>query len=102
MARTPPHPAPHFNLSLEGDLDVFSIQQQWDKVQALLGTGAGSPELDLSAIGDVDLSGMQLLCALDRDLRASGVQLRVAGAKEEWKTRFAPLGMQGLFNGDPS
>jgi ABC-type transporter Mla MlaB component len=86
-------------LSLEGDLDVFSIQQQWEKAQALLTTGNGSAEVDLSSVGDLDLSGLQLLCALDRDLRSKGVQLTVVGAKEEWKTRFAPLGAAHLFGG---
>jgi len=86
-------------LSLEGDLDVFSIQSQWEKVQPLLTTENGSVELDLSSVGDLDLSGLQLLCALERDLRSKGIQFSVVGAKEEWKARFAPLGVDQLFGG---
>jgi ABC-type transporter Mla MlaB component len=86
-------------LSLGGDLDVFSIHLQWEKAQALLTILNGSAEVDLSAIGDLDLSGLQLLCALDRDLRTRGIPFKVVGAKTEWKTRFAPLGTTQLFEG---
>ena len=53
----------------------------------------GSTEVNLSSVGDLDLSGLQLLCALDRDLRSKGVQFSVVGAKGEWKARFAPMGL---------
>ena len=86
-------------LSLEGDLDVFSIQLQWEKAQPLLTTENGSAEVDLASVGDLDLSGLQLLCALERDLRSKGVQFKVVGAKEEWRTRFAPVGVAHLFGG---
>ena len=86
-------------LSLEGDLDVFAIHQQWEKVQPLLTIENGSAELNLSSVGDLDLSGLQLLCALDRDLKSKGVQFSVVGAKEEWKARFAPMGVDQLFGG---
>jgi ABC-type transporter Mla MlaB component len=84
-------------LALEGDLDVFAIHQQWEKVQTLLTLGNSRAEIDLASIGDLDLSGLQLLCALDRDLQARGVRFTVVGAEAEWKTRFAPLGMAKLF-----
>ena len=51
-------------------------------------------------IGDMDLSGLQLLSVMDRDLRARGVELKLTGIKDEWKARFLPLGMAGLFGGD--
>jgi anti-anti-sigma regulatory factor len=86
-------------LTVEGDLDIFSIHQQWEKALPLLTTGNGSTEVDLSSVGDLDLSGLQLLGALDRDLRAKGLPLSVVGAKEEWKARFAALGLAHLFDG---
>lgn len=100
MARKqPPPPQP---LALEGDLDVFSIHQQWEKAQTLLTTGSGSAGLDLASIGDLDLSGLQLLCALDRDLQTKGIPFSITGAQEEWKSRFAPLGLSRLFDkGNP-
>ncbi len=97
MARKAPTPVPARALTLEGDLDVFSIQQQWEKAQPLLTTANGKAELDLSSVGDLDLSGLQLLWALDRDLRSRGVLFTVVGAKEEWQARFAPLGLAHLF-----
>jgi ABC-type transporter Mla MlaB component len=97
MARKP---APSTrSLALEGDLDVFSIHQQWEQAQPLLHVENGTVEVDLSGVGDLDLSGIQLLSALDRDLQAKGVQLSVTGAKDEWLARFAPLGLAGLFGG---
>jgi len=88
------------SLALEGDLDVFSIHQQWEQTQPLLTTHDGTAELDLSGIGDLDLSGLQLLCALDRDLRGRGSELVLKGVKDEWRSRFATLGMAGLFGGE--
>ena len=90
------------SLTLEGDLDVFSIHQQWEKAQPLLTHETGSAEVDLSSVGDLDLSGLQLLCALDRDLRSKGLLFTVVGAKEEWQARFAPLGVAHLFSGEAS
>ena len=87
-------------LALEGDLDVFSIHQQWEQTQPLLTADTGTAELDLSGIGDLDLSGLQLLCALDRDLRSRGAELVLKGVKEEWRARFSALGMATLFGGD--
>ncbi|MFN7959336.1 MAG: STAS domain-containing protein [Holophagaceae bacterium] len=86
-------------LLLEGDLDIFSIQQQWEKALPLVAGATGIAEVDLSALGDLDLSGLQLLGALDRDLRAKGVTLAVLGARDEWKARFAALGMAHLVDG---
>ena len=90
------------SLTLEGDLDVFSIHQQWEKAQPLLTIVNGSAEVDLSSVGDLDLSGLQLLCVLDRDLRSKGLSFTVVGTKEEWQARFAPLGVAHLFSGEAS
>ncbi len=85
-------------LAFEGDLDVFSIHQQWEKALPLLTTGNSSAEVDLSSVGDLDLSGLQLLCALDRDLQSKGIPFTVVGAKAEWKDRFASLGLSRMFD----
>lgn len=100
MARKPA--PPRQALALEGDLDVFSVHLQWEKVQPLLSAEKAGVNLELSGIGDLDLSGVQLLCALNRDLRTRGIPLQVLGAKEEWKSRFVPLGLSHLFDGEPS
>jgi len=85
-------------LVFEGDLDIFSIHQQWELALPLLTTGNGSTEVDLSSVGDLDLSGLQLLGALDRDFRSKGIPFSVVGAKAEWVTRFAALGLGHLFS----
>ena len=86
-------------IALDGDLDLFSIHGQWEQVLPLLGTAGGTVDIDLTGIGDLDLSGVQLLCALDRDLRAKQGSLVLIGAKAEWAPRFASLGLSSLFAG---
>ena len=93
---SPATPMPDAPLALDGDLDVFSIHLQWERLQPLL---QGGPEavLDLSAVGDLDLSGLQLLAALDRDLRARGGRLVLKGLQPAWLDRLRPLGLGELF-----
>lgn len=105
MAKKDPLPPPPF--AIQGDLDVFSIHGQWEALQAQLkGIGAGEKPLevvlDLSGIGDVDLSGLQLLLALKQDLEVQGIRLRLSGAKADWTTRFLPLGLDGLLDQEPA
>lgn len=95
MARKPaPSPRP---LALEGDLDLFSIHAQWEQTLPLVVAEGGTVELDLSGIGDLDLSGVQLLSALDRDCQAKGGRLNLTGAQAAWTPRFDLLGLAGLF-----
>ncbi len=97
MARKP---APSTRtIALDGDLDLFAIHAQWEQVLPLLGTEGGTVEIDLTGIGDLDLSGVQLLTALDRDLRAKHGSLVLIGTKDEWRPRFDPIGLSGLFEG---
>jgi ABC-type transporter Mla MlaB component len=101
MARkSAPAPAPPSRpLALEGDLDLFSIHAQWESTQALLPTEGTTIEIDLSGIGDLDLSGVQLLSALDRDFKARNGRLVLIGAKPDWTSRFETLGLANLFEG---
>jgi ABC-type transporter Mla MlaB component len=100
MAKKTPAAPPSF--ALQGDLDVFSIHGQWEALQAqvvALGTGAKTAgvTLDLGGVADVDLSGMQLLLALKRDLEGQGIPLRLSGAKPDWASRFQVLGLGELL-----
>lgn len=97
MARKP-SPSPGA-LSLQGDLDVFSIQAQWERLQAHLTSCEGPVSLDLSSIGDLDLSGLQLLLILDRHLAARGGSLILNGVKAEWADRFRPMGLAPAVEG---
>ncbi len=84
-------------LAIEGDLDLFSIHTQWEQTLALMSTEGDTLKLDLSGIGDLDLSGVQLLRALARDLKARNGRLVLIGAKEDWAPRFEALGLASLF-----
>ncbi len=99
MARKPPSASGA--LSLQGDLDVFSIQAQWEGLQTHLHAHEGTLSLDLSSIGDLDLSGLQLLLVLDHHLAARGSRLLLSGVKPEWIDRFSPLGLAPLVEGRP-
>jgi ABC-type transporter Mla MlaB component len=99
MARKSAPAPPPKSLALEGDLDLFSIHTQWEQTLALLPTEGSMIDIDLSGIGDLDLSGVQLLSALERDCRARGSCLVLIGAKEDWTSRFETLGLASLFEG---
>lgn len=88
-------------LALQGDLDVFCIQAQWEGLQTHLASHHGPLALDLSSVSDLDLSGLQLLLALDCHLEARGDRLSLSGVKPEWLDRFRPLGLVMLLEGRP-
>ncbi len=94
------HPPPTVQ-ALQGDLDLFSIQAQWEALGPLAAGLQGTLSLDLSGIGDLDLSGLQLLLALDRQLKAQGGGLSLTGIKPEWVERFRPLGFAPLLEVRP-
>ncbi len=87
--------------ALQGDLDLFSIQGQWETIRTRLAAHQGPLTLDLSGIGDLDLSGLQLLLALERQAEAQGAALSLMGTKPEWAERFRPLGMAALMERQP-
>lgn len=90
-------PTPPAALPLQGDLDLFSIQAQLDVLRPHLAGHHGDLVLDLSAVGDLDLSGIQLLLALDRHLTTQGARLVLGAVKPEWIDRFGPLGLASLL-----
>lgn len=99
MTTPPPRPAvlpTPDPLILAGDLDLFSIQGQWEGLRER-GSG-GVVRVDVSGAGDLDASGVQLLAALERDLRAKGGRLELAGVKEDWQARFEGLGWTGAVS----
>ncbi len=99
MARKPTPSAT--TLAMQGDLDVFSVQAQWEAIRAALVSSGDPVVLDLSAAGDIDLSGLQLLLVLERHLASRGIRLSVTGAKTEWVNRFRPLGLAAVMEGRP-
>ncbi len=81
-------------IALTGDLDIFSIQAQAATLKAAL-AGAGPHVLDLSGLGDLDLSGVQVLVAATQG-RAPG-SIKVQGLSEPLLERFKELGLQGFL-----
>ncbi|HEX9082792.1 MAG TPA: STAS domain-containing protein [Holophagaceae bacterium] len=97
MSRRAPIP-PHV---LQGDLDLFSIQSQWESLRDWMGRQPDPVALDLSGVEDLDLSGIQLLLALQRQALAQGSELRLTGVKAAWVERFRPLGLAPFLEGHP-
>ena len=102
MARKPAPPQKkQKSIDLQGDLDVFSIQAQWEGLQVHLSSQEDSMLLDLTPVGDLDLSGLQLLLALNHHLASRGGRLSLSGVKPEWLERFRPMGLGALLEEGP-
>jgi len=84
------------------DLDIFGIGAFREEALAWAGAVRG-PELrlDLAEAGDLDLSGLQVLLALDRTLRGKGCRLALTGLRPDWNERLARLGLAQLLEGRP-
>jgi len=88
-------------LSLQGDLDVFAIRAQWEGLCASL-PPEGDVTLDLSGLGDVDLSGFQLLASAQRKVREGGGRLHLTGLPPEVAERLRGLGFHELLGEVPA
>ncbi len=82
-------------IPLTGDLDIFSIQAQWAGLKGQLPAG-GTVVLDLSGVGDLDLSGCQLLASAQRRVQDGGGKLTLQGLSEEAARRLRDLGFKDL------
>lgn len=91
MAGKSPKPAV---TALKGDLDIFSIQGQAASLKQAL-EGAGPFVLDLEGLGDVDLSGIQLLVATAVG-RARG-SIRIQGLSTALEARLKELGLEAYL-----
>ncbi len=92
MAGKSPKP---IQVALKGDLDVFSIQGQATGLKQAL-EGAGPFVVDLSGVGDVDLSGFQLLASTTVG-RAPGT-IRLQGIPPALLDRMQELGLQAFLD----
>lgn len=81
-------------IALTGDLDIFSIQAQATALREAL-AGPGPHLLDLSGIGDVDLSGVQVLLAAAQGRTPES--LRFQGLSAPLVDRFKELGLQDFL-----
>ncbi|HJW33222.1 MAG TPA: STAS domain-containing protein [Holophagaceae bacterium] len=82
-------------VTLKGDLDVFSIQGQATGLKQAL-EGSGPFVVDLAGVGDVDLSGFQLLASATVG-RAPGA-IRFQGIPPALLERMKELGLQTFLD----
>jgi anti-anti-sigma regulatory factor len=80
----------------EGNLNVFTVQLQWEAARGLRAIEGGRAEADLSQVGDLDQSGVELIRKLDWLLGSRGVELRVSGLRAEWLEAFGTMGLGHL------
>lgn len=77
-ANHPPQGSPNARLALSADLTIYhAAAQKEELLQALAGTER--LELDLSAVGDIDTAGLQLLILVKREAQAKGKQVSFSG-----------------------
>ncbi|HJV90085.1 MAG TPA: STAS domain-containing protein [Holophagaceae bacterium] len=81
-------------VTLTGDLDIFSIQAQGAALKEAL-KGAGPCVVDLAGVGDVDLSGIQLLVSAAGGRGDGGFRLQ--GLSPELGERMKELGLQAFL-----
>lgn len=80
--------------ALKGDLDIFSIQGQATGLKESL-AGTGPFVLDLSGLGDIDLSGIQLLISAGAGRDKGLIHLR--GIPAALADRMRDLGLQAYL-----
>ncbi|HJV26252.1 MAG TPA: STAS domain-containing protein [Aromatoleum sp.] len=86
-------------LALDADLTIYHAETQ---KQALIDALAGSNrlELDLSAVGDIDTAGLQLLILIKREARAQGKEIVISGHSTAVRQTIDFCNLAAAF-GDP-
>lgn len=82
--------------AVEGDLDIFSLQDQTSQIKALLDPKKGLT-IDLGRLGDLDPSGLQLLLSLRSSLTARNQPFQIIGVPDKLRERMLDLGVRDLF-----
>lgn len=81
-------------LALDGELTIYRAEAL--KAELLAAAHAkGDVELDLSAVIEIDTTGVQLLLAFAKSLAARGVPLRFTHASAPVREAFGLLGIEG-------
>lgn len=79
------------------DLDIFGIREFWEDAKEWVLSAEGPVlRLDLSGVGDLDLSGLQVLVSMFLALEKKGGALELSGVKPEWVRRMEWLGFDQL------
>ncbi|HJV52080.1 MAG TPA: STAS domain-containing protein [Noviherbaspirillum sp.] len=90
----PSHP-----LRIEGELTIYQAGELKQTLQAALQQG-DALEIDLSAVGEIDTAGVQLLIAAKKSAQAAGKELRLVAHSDAVVEAFELLDLGGYF-GDP-
>ena len=69
------------SLSIDGDLTIYSVQQ-YQKSLVDKFSADKMLELDLSGVDEIDISGLQLLAAISKQLSNSGNEMIITQASD--------------------
>lgn len=93
---TPGQPSRH---KLDSDLTIYHAAELKDELLRAL-DDTDCLEIDLSAVGDIDTAGLQLLILLKREARAGGKQLNLSGHSAAVRQAIDFCNLAAAF-GDP-
>lgn len=94
-----PMPAQPSRLTLDSDMTIYHAGEHKDALLRALGE-VDCLEIDLSAVGDIDTAGLQLLILLKREARASGKQVVLTGHSAAVRQAIDFCNLAAAF-GDP-
>lgn len=80
-------------ITLTDDLDIFGIARRWEELINGIKAIDGDVVVDLSRVKDLDVSGMQLLMAVQATLTNRGSRATFLGLRPEFTQRMADLGL---------
>ena len=69
------------SLSIDGELTIYTVQQYKEAIVESLSVDKVL-EVDLSGVDEVDVSGLQLLAALDKQLAENGNEMKITLASD--------------------
>lgn len=90
----PSHP-----LRIEGEMTIYQAAELKQTLATAL-QQSETLEIDLSAIGEIDTAGVQLLIATKKSAQAAGKELRLVAHSDAVVEAFELLDLGGYF-GDP-
>ncbi|WP_286757768.1 STAS domain-containing protein [Ralstonia sp. RL] len=86
-------------LRIEGEMTIYQAAELKQTLASALRQGEAL-EIDLSAVGEIDAAGIQLLIAAKKSAQAAGKELRLVAHSDAVVEAFELLDIGGWF-GDP-
>jgi anti-sigma B factor antagonist len=86
-------------LNIEGEMTIYVATELRQRIVAAL-QGTETVELDLSAVGEIDTAGVQLLIAAKREAAAKGRKFHILAHSPAVREVLDLLGLSADF-GDP-